>query len=49
MIRGGMGVSQKVIFNDKGGRGGVEPPHKKHDIINEQPLSSKKHSDLQIC
>ena len=31
------GISQSVIFDDKGGRG-VQTPHKKHDIINEQPL-----------
>ena len=38
MIRGGGGVSQKVIFDDKGG-GEVQTPPKKHDIINEQPLT----------
>ena len=37
MIRGGGEVSQKVIFDDQGGKG-VQTPPKKHDIINEQPL-----------
>ena len=40
MIRGGEGISQNVIFDDQGG--GVQTPHKKHDIINEQPLRHKK-------
>ena len=37
MTKGGVGVSQKVIFNDKGGGGGSRP-RKKYDIIYEQSL-----------
>ena len=37
MTRGGGGQSQKEIFDNEGGRGGLDPP-KKDDIIYEQPL-----------
>ena len=39
-----LGVSQIVIFDDQGGEG-VQTPPKKHDIINEQPLTNK----TQMC
>ena len=51
MTRGEGGVSQKVIFDDEGGRGGSDPP-KKDDIIYEQPLSVLKYillfSDVSV-
>ncbi len=38
MTKGGGGASPKGILHDEGGRG-VQTPPKKHDVINEQPLS----------
>lgn len=38
MTRQEGGGTKKVIFNDKGERGGLEPSLKYDDIINEQPL-----------
>ena len=40
MTRGGGQVSQKVIFNEEGGRE-VHTPPKKEVIIYEQPLSGQ--------
>ena len=45
---GGRGVSQKVIFDDEGGRG-VQTPHKKDDIIYEQPLISFTNTFPNSC
>ena len=46
MITGGGGVSQKVILNDKWGRG-VKTPSKNHGITNEQhPIMGVKSSKV---